>query len=106
MANPMLAQLSESGGAGNLLVSHSAENLHRLANMAQQLRNVLKLLRGGGDISTILQTAAVNNPSIQQALQVAQKYGGDYNKAFQETARNAGINPDEVSDCLKQLGIC
>lgn len=43
---------------------------------------------------------AINNPQMQQVMQVIQQNGGDAKAAFYNMAQQRGVDPNEV---LKQL---
>ena len=42
-----------------------------------------------------------NNPNIKRIKEIGEQYNGDYEKAFRDTAKQMGIDPDEFLNNLK-----
>lgn len=42
-----------------------------------------------------------NNPNFKKVQEIGKQYNGDYEKAFRETAKQMGIDPDEFINNLK-----
>ena len=42
-----------------------------------------------------------NNPNYQKIQELGRQFNGDYEKAFRETAKQMGIDPDEFINSLK-----
>ena len=49
----------------------------------------------------MLNQLAMTNPQLKQVMDIVGKYGGDPDRAFRETARQMGIDPDEIVGMLK-----
>lgn len=49
----------------------------------------------------MLQMLASKNPNVANAINLANQYGGDYQKAFYEEARRRGIDPNQILGLLK-----
>lgn len=77
--NPLLNNLQKVGAAKNMLNNHGT------------VQDLERLLAG--------------NPLLEQVKAIGAQYGGDYAKAFTETAKQAGISPDTVLNQLKQSGL-
>ena len=45
------------------------------------------------------------HPFFSQAEQIAAQYGGDWNRAFEETARKNGIDPQQIVGIMKSNGL-
>lgn len=48
-------------------------------------------------VSQIMQ----NNPNYKKIQEIGKQYNGDYEKAFYETAKKMGIDPEEFLNNLK-----
>ena len=42
-----------------------------------------------------------NNPNFKKVQEIGQQYGGDYKRAFEETAKQMGIDPEDFLNNLK-----
>ena len=52
-----------------------------------------------------LQSQVQNHPIIKKVLELGQKYNGDYDAATASLIKDNNLNPDEVKQMLKQLGV-
>lgn len=86
MANPMMATLA-NGQAGGL-------------------KNALGLMGAIQNPTGALNAAAMEklkqHPLYAQAEQIAARYGGDWNRAFEETAKANGIDPQQIVGIMRQ----
>ena len=48
-----------------------------------------------------LEYLATNNPGIKQVLEIIKKAGGDPMRAFEQEARERGLDPKEILDMIK-----
>ena len=67
-------------------------------NQALQTINQIK---NSKNPNQMLQMLASKNPNVANAINLANKYGGDYQKAFYEEARRRGIDPNQIIGLLK-----
>ena len=92
--NPMLASLNRGG----------------MVQQAQNLKGalgVMKTLNGPGSMQDKLIMASVmKHPMYQKAKEIADQYGGDWNKAFEATAKQMGVNTQDIVSVMKQSGLC
>lgn len=63
-----------------------------------KLKNMLNMIKSGGNPQAMVESMAANNPQIQQAIQQA---GGDPKKAFYNMAQQMGVDPQEVLKMMK-----
>lgn len=61
---------------------------------------MIGMARAAKDPMAAINNMAMNNPQMQQVMQVIQKNGGDAKAAFYNMAQQRGVDPNEV---LKQL---
>ena len=66
-----------------------------------QIRQMIGMLKSSGNPQALLMQMMQNNPNVKQAMEIAQQYGGDAEKAFYALAEQKGINPQEILDLLK-----
>lgn len=59
------------------------------------------MLKGAQNPKQMLEQQFQNNPLYKQMEEISKEYGGDYNKAFQETAKKNGIDPQIILSMLK-----
>ena len=74
--------------------------LRKSSPQMNNISNTINMLKTASNPSLMLQQLSANNPQVQQAMQVVQKFGGDPQKAFYETAKQMGVDPNEI---LRQL---
>lgn len=67
-------------------------------NQALQTINQIKSSKNPNQM---LQILASKNPNVANAINLANQYGGDYQKAFYEEARKRGIDPNQILGMLK-----
>ena len=83
MANPMLASLGGRQAAG--------------------LKNVLEIMQNpSGAVNAAMMEKLKSHPLYAQASQIAAQYGGDWNRAFEETAKANGIDPQQIVGIMRQ----
>lgn len=87
MGNPMMALLNKQTGAGT---------------PDQMLKAVSALQAATGGNNNEL----VNHPLYKQASEIAARYNGDWMKAFTETAKANGIDPNMILSTMRSTGIC
>lgn len=84
--NPMMASIT-SGQAGNL--KNALGLMNTIHNPAGALTgSVMEKLK--------------KHPLYAQAEQIAAQYGGDWNRAFEETAKANGIDPQQIVGIMRQ----
>lgn len=71
-------------------------NLEKI-KQAAQLTNAMK------NPSSALSSIVQQNPLVQQANQIAARYGGDYDKAFLAVCQENGIDPNTLAQEIKAL---
>ena len=49
----------------------------------------------------MLNQMVMNNPKLKNVMDIVNQYGGDPNKALEETAKQYGITPNDIFDLLK-----
>ena len=62
---------------------------------------MMQMVRSAGDPRAMLNQLMMTNPNMRQAMEIVQRYGGDAMTAFRETARERGIDPQEILDMMK-----
>lgn len=72
-----------------------------IMQMIQPAKQIMNMVRTAQNPQAMLQQIASNNPNMAKVMEVVQQYGGDSMKAFQETAKQMGIDPNNIMNMLK-----
>lgn len=67
----------------------------------ENLKQILQILRVSKNPTELIAIAANQNPMMRKLQQVANQYGGDYNRAFVNICQQNNLNPDEVMSALQ-----
>ncbi len=70
-------------------------------NGINQALQTINQIKSSKNPNQMLQMLATKNPKVANAINLANKYGGDYQKAFYEEAKRLGINPNQILGLLK-----
>ena len=73
----------------------------RASPMMGQIKNMMGMVRASQNQQAMLNQLAMNNPQLKQVLDIVCQYGGDSDLAFQETAKQMGINPEEIMGMMR-----
>ena len=66
-----------------------------------KIKQMMGMVRAAQNPQAMMNQLMMNNPQLKQAMDIVNQYNGDANKAFQELARQNGINPQEIMDMLR-----
>ena len=77
------------------------QQLARSSPMMGQIKQMMGMVRSAQNPQAMLNQIMMNNPKMQQVMEIVNKYGGDPNKAFQAVAQQNGINPQEIMNMLR-----
>ena len=72
------------------------QQLARNNPMMQSLKQMIGMVNSSQNPMAALNQLMAGNPQMKQATDIASKYGGDYKTAFYETAKQMGVDPDEI----------
>lgn len=61
----------------------------------------MNLLRGAQNPAGLLQVLMSNNPQYAEVMKLVNQYGGDPKKAFYETAKARGVDPNSILEMLR-----
>ena len=67
------------------------------------VKRVAQALKASQNPSYAIQTLAQQNPMLRQVQEIGQRYGGDYNKAFEDICHQYGIDPNDIMAQLQGL---
>ena len=67
-----------------------------LANLLGAIKNP------AGAVNSAVMEKLKSHPLYAQAEQIAAQYGGDWNRAFEETAKANGIDPQQIVGIMRQ----
>ena len=75
-------------------------------NRADGLKNMLGIIQNpAGAANAAFIAKLKQHPLYPQAEQIAAQYGGDWNRAFEETAKANGIDPNQIVGIMRQNGL-
>lgn len=77
------------------------QQLTKSSPMMGQIKQMMGMVRSAQNPQAMLNQIMMSNPNMKQVMEIVNRYGGDPNKAFQEVARQQGINPQEIMDMLR-----
>ena len=70
-----------------------------LANI-KNIKNTITMLKNAKNPAALMQTMIQQNPEYKRAADYIQSCGGDPKKAFEQLAREKGIDPAEITAAL------
>ena len=89
MSNPMLqalgARTSPTAGLANI----------------KNIKNTITMLKNAKNPAALMQSLIQQNPEYKRAADYIQSCGGDPKKAFEQLAREKGIDPEEIAAALR-----
>ena len=59
------------------------------------------MIKSASNPQEMLNQIIQNNPNLKKVQEIGMQYGGDYEKAFRETAKQMGVDPDEFINSMK-----
>lgn len=78
-----------------------------MTSLGMRRANGLKSMLGAIQNPTGVANSAImeklkSHPLYPQAEQIAAQYGGDWNRAFEETAKANGVDPQQIVGIMRQ----
>ncbi len=67
----------------------------------QQIKNLMGMIRGGGNTGKMAEYALSMHPDYQKAMEAIQQYGGDARAAFYNEAKRLGKDPNAILNLLR-----
>ena len=61
----------------------------------------MEMVKTAQNPQAMLNQLATNNPNMKQVMDIVNQYDGDISKAFYETAKQKGVDPNEILNMLK-----
>lgn len=92
--NPMMASLNRNQTQPAMM-----EQISQLKQLSEVMKNPV------GVAKTNVMAQIQNHPLYAKAKEIADRFGGDWNRAFQETAKSVGIDPNQITSMLHQQGL-
>ena len=74
---------------------------NRLTQAIGPVRQLMQTVRAAGNPALALQQMASSNPQVQQAFQLVQQNGGNAQAAFENLARQNGLDPQQILSMLQ-----
>ena len=59
------------------------------------------MVKSANNPQEVINQLMQNNPNFKKVQEIGKQYNGDYEKAFKETAKQMGIDPDEFVNNMK-----
>ena len=73
----------------------------QMAQTAGRIKQMMQAIKTAGNPQAALNAMMMSNPQMRQVKEIVDRHGGDAMVAFRETARENGIDPEEILDMLK-----
>lgn len=61
----------------------------------------MNMIKSASNPQAMLNQMLQNNPNYKKIQELGQQYNGDYEKAFRDTAKTMGVDPDEFINNFK-----
>ena len=76
--------------------------LQQLAkNQMNPIKQMMNMVKMSNNPQAMISQMMVQNPQMQQVMQIVQQHGGDPMAAFRAEAEKRGMDPQEILDMLK-----
>ena len=72
-----------------------------IMQMIRPVKQMMDMVRTAQNPQAALSQIAMSNPQMKQVMDIISRHGGDPMTAFRETARERGIDPQEILDMMK-----
>ena len=66
-----------------------------------KIRQMMGMVKQAQDPQAMISQLMVNNPQLKQVMNIVDQYGGDPELAFRETAKQMGVDPQQVLNMMK-----
>ena len=66
-----------------------------------QIKQMISMVRSAQNPKAMINQLMMTNPQMKQVMEIVKQYGGDPMRAFTETARENGMDPEEILGMLK-----
>ena len=86
----------------NPILNNTPNNImQNIGKNIGQIKQAWGLLKNANNPQAMISQIIKDSPNAKRMREVVSQYGGDYEKAFRETAKQMGIDPDEFINNLK-----
>ena len=69
--------------------------------MLGQIKQMMGMVRAAGNPEAMINQLMMNNPQLKEVMDIVNQYGGDPGKALKETAKQMGIDENDIIDLLR-----
>jgi hypothetical protein len=76
-------------------------NIPTIQNNLAQLKSMIGMIKNANNPQALLDNMITQNPQVKQAMDYVNAHGGDPKRAFEELARERGINPDDIHKIIQ-----
>lgn len=70
-------------------------------NQMSPIKQMMNMVKMSQNPQAMINQMMMNNPQMQQVMQIVQQHGGDPMKAFYAEAEKRGVDPQEIMEMLK-----
>ena len=67
----------------------------------QQIKNLMGMIRGGGNVGKMAEYALSTHPDYQKVMDSIRQHGGNGQAAFYAEARKLGADPEQILRLLR-----
>ena len=68
---------------------------------AMRIKQTMQTIQAAANPQAALNAMVMSNPQMKQVMEIVNRHGGDPMKAFTETARENGMDPNEILGMLR-----
>ena len=69
--------------------------------MLGQIKQMMNMVKSAGNPQAAINQLMMNNPQLKQIMDLVNQYGGDPGRALKETAKQMGIDENDIIDLLR-----
>ena len=70
-------------------------------NQVNPIKQMMNMVKMSQNPQAMIQQMMMQNPKMQEVMQIVKQHGGDPMKAFYAEAEKRGMDPDEILGMLK-----
>ena len=78
------------------------QQLARSNPMLQSAKKMIGMINASKDPQAMINYLTANNPDLKRVMEMINASGGDPMKAFEEAARQKGMDPQEILNMLRE----
>ena len=74
---------------------------NQMIQTAAKIKQAMQAIKTAANPQAAMNMMLMNNPNMKQVMEIVNQYGGDSMAAFRETAKQMGVDPEEILGMIK-----